>query len=229
MNRPETRRRTVLALGALPLVSLSLRVLAQGAPPREGEDYQVLQTRIPVEPEDKIVVLDFFRYGCPHCQAFLAPLQAWEKRLAADVSLQHVPCAFSPDQEALSRVYFSLLALGRLGDLHAKVFDAVIVRRQRLEDPEDIAAFMATNGIPHDKWMSVYNSFSMGPSLRHARDMIVAYRIDGTPTLACDGRYLTAPSMMQSASSIAEAHDRALAVLDYLIAKVRAERRQRHK
>jgi len=229
MNRPETRRRTVLALGALPLVSLSPGVLAQGAPPQAGEDYQVLQVRIPVEPEDKIVVLDFFRYGCPHCHSFLPSLQAWEKRIATDVSLQHVPCAFSPEQEPLSRVYFSLLALGRLGDMHAKVFDAVIVRRQRFEDPEEIATFMAANGIAHDKWMSVYNSFSMGPSLRRARDQIVAYRIDGTPTLACDGRYLTAPSMMQTAQNLAEAHERSLAVLDFLIAQVRAERRQKHK
>ena len=44
-----------------------------------------------------------------------------------------------------------------------------------------------------------------------------AYQIDGTPSLGCDGKYLTSPSMVRSASG-------ALQVMDYLIDRVRHER-----
>jgi thiol:disulfide interchange protein DsbA len=222
------RRQALLALGAMPLLWNAPQALAQGAPPQEGTDFRVLPRTIPADPADKIVVLDFFRYGCPHCHDFLGYLEPWQKRQQADVSLQHVPCSFDPSQDAQARAYYALLALGRVEDLHRKVFDAIHVqRRGRLEDPEDIAAFMVANGIARDKWMSVFNSFSMGPSLRRAHDTVVAYAIDGTPSIGVDGRFVTAPSMMQGVHSSGEAQDRGLLVADYLVDRVRGERKRR--
>jgi thiol:disulfide interchange protein DsbA len=44
-----------------------------------------------------------------------------------------------------------------------------------------------------------------------------AYKIDGTPAMACDGRFVTSPSMVGSRTG-------SLAVMDYLIERSRKER-----
>jgi thiol:disulfide interchange protein DsbA len=223
------RRETLLALGAVPLALQSGLARAQGAPPQEGTDYHVLPRQVPTDPADKIVVLDFFRYGCPHCFDFLTYVEAWQKRQPADVVVQRVPVAFDESQVPQARTWFSLLALGRTEDLHRKVFEAIHVAHHRLDTAEDIADFMAANGIARDKWLSVFNSFSMGPSVRRARENLIAYAIDGTPILGVDGRFTTAPSMMRNAGSGAQAQEMSLGVVDYLVARTRAERKRRTK
>ena len=193
---------------------------ADGSTPVAGVDYTVLTNPQPTDaPPGKIQVLDFFWYGCPHCYAFLPYLEAWQKKLPPDVDFEHVPVAFNPSTEPHSRIFYSLKALGLVDEMHAKVFDAYHNRHMRLLDPNEIADFMAANGIPRAKWVAVYNSFSVSSDVNRANMMVQAYQIDGTPTLACDGRFLTSPAIASNHTP-----EGALAVMDYLIARVRSER-----
>jgi len=214
------RRQVLVAVGASPALFAARAALGQiSGPPREGVDYTVLANPQPTDSPGKIEVLDFFWYGCPHCYAFLPDLEAWHKRQAADVAYKHVPVAFDAAREPHSKIFYALQALNRVDDMHAKVFDAFHVRHMRLLDRDEIADFMASNGIARDKWLAVYDSFSVAGSVSRARLITQAYTIDGTPTLACDGRFLTSPSLAQSHTNAG-----ALAVLDYLVERVRRER-----
>jgi protein dithiol oxidoreductase (disulfide-forming) len=78
---------------------------------------------------------------------------------------------------------------------------------------------MAHNGIDRDKWLAAYDSFSVAGMVNRARLMMQAYQIDGTPTLACDGRFLTSPSIVQTHTTSG-----CLATVDFLIDRVRRER-----
>jgi thiol:disulfide interchange protein DsbA len=84
-------------------------------------------------------------------------------------------------------------------------------------DPNEIADLMAANGIDRKQWMEVFNSFSTATKASKAMATWRAYKIDGTPTLACDGRFLTSPSIVGSRTG-------SLAVLDALIQRARAEK-----
>ena len=55
-----------------------------------------------------------------------------------------------------------------------------------------------------------------GSKARAARQMGEAYRIDGVPTVAIQGKYITSPS-------IAGTRAKAIAVMDHLVDKVRKE------
>src|SRR5207245_2304577 len=78
-----TRRDVLIGLCCAPLTPLVAR--AQGnTTPEAGTDYVVLQSPQPVETGDKIEVLEFFQYSCPHCFAFTPDLTAWPKHLAHD-------------------------------------------------------------------------------------------------------------------------------------------------
>ena len=94
MARFENRREVLLALCTGPALLAAPRAFAQAWQP--GEDYTVLDNPQPGDSPGKIEVLDFFWYGCPHCYVFLPELEAWRKKLPADVVYKHVPVAFSP-------------------------------------------------------------------------------------------------------------------------------------
>lgn len=219
------RRDLMVALCASPLL-LAARARAQ-APfiPEEGSDYQLVAHPQPTDTPGKIEVLDFFWYGCPHCFAFLPELETWHRRQGADIAFKHSPVDFGDaGREPHTRLFCTLQVLGRVDDLHVKVFEAFHVQRMRLLDTDEIANFMAGNGIARDKWLAAYNSFSVANMVSRARMTFQAYGIDGTPTVGIDGRFLTAPTMVKSQSNPNHA---AIVTMDYLVERVRHEHQHR--
>ncbi len=215
----QTRRKLVIGLCSVPAAA-PLAGWAQGQfTPEAGVDYLVLETPQPVETGDKIEVIEFFQYSCPHCFAFTPDLNAWRKHMPPDVQYRRVPVAFDPSRQPHSQLYYALEVLNRLDDLHDKVFNAIHLNKRPLMEANDIADFMAANGIDRAQWLATYNSFSVVSKANRAVQTWTAYKIDGTPMLACDGKYLTAPSMVRSRSRTG-----ALLVLDYLIERARKER-----
>jgi protein dithiol oxidoreductase (disulfide-forming) len=217
MHALNQRRSFVMGLCCAPLVATAQAPSA----PQAGVDFIVLdRAQPPLQARgNQIEVVDFFGYWCPHCFQFVDDLEAWRKRLAADVAYVHVPVAFNPSEAPLSMMFYSLEALGRLDDLHVKVFRAIHVEHKKLFETNEIADFAAANGIDRDKWLSVFNSFSVASEVNRANQIWQNYQVDGTPTLACDGRFLTSPSIAHNRGNAA-----ALSVMDYLLERVRLER-----
>ena len=67
---------------------------AQSAGFVEGQHFVRLAQPVPGSTPGRIEVVEFFWYECPHCNAFEPVLEAWSKRLPADVQLRRVPVAF---------------------------------------------------------------------------------------------------------------------------------------
>jgi thiol:disulfide interchange protein DsbA len=225
LHRNPCRRHLLGTLAALPALGLlpAMATRAQApAAPREGTDYIALSTPQPTESPGKIEVEDFFWYGCSHCYQFLPHLEAWKKRLPADVAVRRVPVNFQDITLPHTQIYYALLALGKAEDMHVKVFAAIHVQHKRLLEAAEIREFMVANGIDGKAWDATYNAFSVGMQARRASGIWRSYAIDGTPTLACDGRFLTSPSIVPSHDP-----DAALSVMNYLIERVRRERGHR--
>jgi thiol:disulfide interchange protein DsbA len=206
-------RRRLLAVGAL------LPVIANAQPrgPAEGTDFRMVQPPQPVESGNKIEVLEFFQYSCPHCYAFNPDLEAWRKKLAADVEYKRIHINWDNSTLPHTKLYYSLEQLGKLNEVHDKVFNAIHVGKKRMLDTNEIADLMAANGIDRKQWLEIFNSFSIATKSSKAMQTWRAYKIDGTPALGCDGRYVTSPSMTGTRSG-------SLAVMDYLIQRSRSER-----
>jgi thiol:disulfide interchange protein DsbA len=203
-------RRRLLVIGAM----LPVIARAQKAP-TEGTEYKLVQPPQPVDSGNKIEVLEFFQYSCPHCFGFNPELDAWRKTMPKDVDYRRIHINWDNSTLNHTKIYYSLEQLNRL-DLHEKVFNAIHVNHKRMLDPDEIAEFMAANGIDKKQWTDMFNSFSTATRASKAFQTWKAYKIDGTPTLACDGRYLTSPSMVGSRSG-------SLAVLDFLIQRARTD------
>lgn len=187
---------------------------AQGAPV-EGTHYTRLAQPVAVStPAGKIEVIEFFSYGCPHCFALEPTLEGWAKRLPPDVLFKRVPVGFNALYENYQKIYYALEAMDQLEPMHRKVFNAIHQQRQRLDKEADIAAFMTANGIDGAKFIEHYKSFSVQTKARQAQQLSQAYKIDGVPSMAVQGRYVTSGSQAGS-------NERALAVTDALVQTAR--------
>jgi thiol:disulfide interchange protein DsbA len=205
---------TLLGASALGLPGLAL---AQRKP-EDGKDYKELDKRAAVEaPAGKIEVVEFFWYSCPHCNAFEPKLVSWIKSAPADVVVRRVPVAFRDDFVPQQRLFYTLEAMGKLDELHHKVFDAIHGQKQPTNREEGIVAFAEKNGIERAKFLEVYNSFSVQTKARRATQLQDAYKVEGVPALGIAGRYYTDGSMAGNM-------DRALQVTQYLIAEARKAR-----
>jgi thiol:disulfide interchange protein DsbA len=202
------------SLGAAGL-AVTTPALAQGGAPVEGTHYVKLSQPLPIPAGAKIEVVEFFWYGCPHCNTFEPMLDAWSKRLEADVAFRRVPVAFREEPfVAHQRIFYALEALGQFEALHRKVFYAIHVERARLDKPAEIALFMTKNGLDGTKFLDAFNSFSVQTKARQAKQLSEAYKIDGVPAIGVHGRYFTS-------GTLAGGSERALAVAEWLVQKVR--------
>ena len=147
---------------------------AQGGP-IEGTHYVRLSQPLPTAGVGKIEVIEFFWYGCPHCNAFEPSLEPWVKQLPADIAFRRVPVAFSQEPfVAHQHIYYALESLGQLAAMHRKVFYAIHSERMRLDKPAEISAFMAKNGIDAAKFMEAFDSFSVQTKVRQATQLSAA-------------------------------------------------------
>jgi thiol:disulfide interchange protein DsbA len=193
--------------------ALALPAQAQGAPV-EGTHFVRLTPPVATTSPGKIEVIEFFWYGCPHCNAFEPALDAWAKALPADVAFRRVPAAFNESWVPHQRIFYALESLDLLATLHRKVFYAIHAQRMRLDKPADINAFMASNGVDVAKFSQAYDSFTVQTKARQATQLTNAYKIDGVPALGVQGRYYTS-------GPLAGSNERSLVVADYLIERSR--------
>jgi protein dithiol oxidoreductase (disulfide-forming) len=62
--------------------------------------------------------------------------------------------------------------------------------KSRLPTIEDAAKFyQARAGVPIDKFLATAKSFSVDVKVRAAEALLVAYRVDRTPTIVVNGKY----------------------------------------
>lgn len=203
----------LLASGLLPLLPMAARAQAT---PQEGTHYVRLPQKAPTSAgPGKVEVVEFFWYGCPHCNAFEPQLDAWSKRLPADVVFKRVPVAFREKPfVAHQRLFYALEAMGLVGELHRKIFYAIHSEQQKLDQPDTIAEFVAKNGVDKAKFLDAYNAFGVQAKAKQAQQLSEQYKIDGVPTLGIQGMFYTSPSLAGNA-------DMALKTADLLIGMAR--------
>jgi len=182
----------------------------------EGFDYRVLPIAQPIDAKGKVEVIEFFWYGCPHCYEFEPELKGWIKRQNKDVVFKKVPIAFREELMPHSQLFYALEALGKGDTLNDKVMFAMHRENKRLLNENEIADWVAAQGVDRNAFLAAYRSFAVLSKARAANQLGNAYRIDGVPTVAVQGKYITSPS-------IAGSRAKAVNVMDFLVNKVRKD------
>jgi thiol:disulfide interchange protein DsbA len=184
-----------------------------------GKDFQPINPPQPTESGNKVEVIEFFSYACPHCHTLEGPLEAWIKRKSGDIDFKRVPVIFNESWTPFARLYYTLEAMNLVDKLHGEVFKAIHEQKVKLQDPKVMADWVASKGVDRQKFTDTYNSFSVQSRTQRSNDTTRRYNIEFTPALVVNGRYMTGPSMTSPGNTVD--YNRFFQVLDQLVATSR--------
>jgi protein dithiol oxidoreductase (disulfide-forming) len=188
-----------------------------------GKDYLIINPPQPTDSGNKVEVLEFFWYGCPHCDALQPSLDAWVKQKPADVEFRRVPAVLGQSWIPLTQAFYTFEALGLTEKLHGDVFAALHKDKVRLQDSKTLFEWVAKHGVDRKKFEDTYNSFGVRSRVQRAIDMSRTYNIPGTPALVIDGRFLTAPHLgLEKGQRLS--YERYFKIVDHIVAVARKAR-----
>jgi thiol:disulfide interchange protein DsbA len=214
-------------LVALLIGLISFAAFASITNPENGKEYQVLaQPQQTDAPAGKIEVTEFFFYSCPHCNKLDPFITEWVKKQGNAISFKRVHVDFGQGQQPLQRMYYTLEAMGKLDELHARIFKAIHQDRQILRTDADMLDFVTKNGVDKMKYLEISHSFGIESKMRRAKSLQDAYKIEGVPTLFVDGHYMTSPSTLMGINPGMDevgGAKAALQVMDVLVLKAQKD------
>lgn len=156
---------------------------------RPGADYTELTSVQPVEATGKVEVLEFFWYRCIHCYSLEPILEPWVKKLPADVQFRRIPAVLSDSWAVEATIFYTFDALGVLEKVHKAFFDAIHKDRLDTRNETAMTEWMSRHGIDRKKFDETYKSFGVQSKVKRAAQLSAAYRLDGVPMLAVQGKY----------------------------------------
>ena len=160
----------------------------------------------------RLEVIEFFWYGCPHCNSLEPLLNEWASKLPDDVVLRRVHVPFGDRRH--QQLYYTLESMGLAAKLGDTVFHAIHVDGNRLDTTEKMIAVLGPHGVTEDGFLESWKSFSVRTAMARGTKLTQAYGVDGVPAMAVAGKYYTAPSLVGSNAG-------ALRVIDWLLEKER--------
>lgn len=211
------------------LSALTLTAIASPNAPQKNVDYMVLKTPQPTEKSNKVEVVEFFGYFCPHCYALDSTLINWARKNKDKVDFRRVNVSFAESMALHQKLFYSLVAMDELTNpLHHKIFDAIQVQRTRLSSDEDIFNFVEKQGVNRSQFEQMFRSFYVDLLCKTAVEYQTLYEIEAVPMIIIDGRYQTSPAIVSSGNNMdlteKEMHKETLKVMDYLVRRSLKER-----
>jgi protein dithiol oxidoreductase (disulfide-forming) len=213
-------RSIVRAVAALLILS-PLACSAADAPSafQEGKHYKrVLSPQDPVDAK-KVEVTEVFWYGCPHCYHFDPVIEGWRAKAPPDVLFDRLPSTLGHQTGELhARAFYIAETLGVSQKTHLPLFRAIHDDRKPMSSLEALRELFGAAGVKPADFDQASSSFMVDSRMRRAETLVRAYGVTSVPTIVVDGRYLTGAGM-------AGGNDNLLKVVDFLVEKVRKERK----
>jgi thiol:disulfide interchange protein DsbA len=195
------------------LAPFSLNAQLKPGIPVAGKDYVILSAVQPTWGTGGIEVVEVFSYACHHCAEFQPLVNAWKKKLPADVRYVYVPAVFGGIWDNAARAFFAAEALGVQPKTHDAVFKALFIdHKLKTGSIEELANIYAGLGVDRKKMLDTMNSFTVSAKLNRARQFAERAEVRETPTMIVNGKYRIT----------ADSHESALRIAEFLIQKERA-------
>ena len=180
---------------------------------KEGTHYTKLKKPIVTEVEyGKVEVKELFWYYCPHCFSIENAVKKYIKNKPDNVSFILQPAVFSDRWVSGAIFYYVLVELGKITQLHDKLFKAIHLDNILFSDKNDFINWLAINGVDKEQASKVFSSFSIYTKVNKARIKSKEYKLRGVPAFVINGKYTT--SVSQAGSK-----DKLFKVIKYLTDK----------
>ncbi len=175
-----------------------------------GSDYQLISPAVKSSQPDKVVVTEIFWYGCPHCFRFEPYVEKWSANLPEGVIFEQLPSSLNPRWTEHARAYYSFQLMGQLEQIHRAFFDAIHLKRERLNSVDTIAEFVSEQGLDEKAFREYYFSFPVETQIRKNVQKEKLYGHNGVPAVIVNGKYLVS-------GSLAGSNERMIQIINFLV------------
>jgi thiol:disulfide interchange protein DsbA len=164
---------------------------------------------------NRVQVIEFFWYACPHCYKLEPHLNSWAEKKPENVEFVRIPAMFKRADVVLhAKTFYALMLMGVEEELNASIFEAIHEKGDRLATPEAMESFLAEKGVELDAYRKAMKSFAVQTQSRRAEVLANRFDIRGVPAFVVDGKFRT--SGLEG--------DAQMRAIDYLIDKVVTEK-----
>ncbi len=185
-------RRLLVALSFLLPLSAVAQPMAPGMP-RAGIDYEVLQAPQPTfaPVKGKIEVVEVFSYACPHCAHFQSYVNAWKKKIPADVNFIYVPSVGQGSWERFARGFYAAESKKIQTRSHDALFNAIFVEQKLSPNAslDEIAGFYSSFGVDKKAFVDLMISKQVNERADKSRQFTMRTGANSTPTIIIAGKY----------------------------------------
>lgn len=156
----------------------------------EGLDYRELPTRV-TDSGDRIVVVEFFSYACPHCYEFEDNLATWSANLPEDVHIERQPLGPNPSWRVLADAHFALQRIGALDEMHRAIFAGIHDRGDRsLFTADGLTRLVEGRSGRGAAFERAMRSQGVRAATAQANRIADEAGVRSVPTLLVDGRWV---------------------------------------
>jgi thiol:disulfide interchange protein DsbA len=139
--------------------------------------------------DNRIEVIEFFWYGCPHCYAVESQMNAWSAKLPPDVRFLRLPAKFNPPTDFHARIFMTLEAMGSGPENHAKVFRIFQDEGRFISDSEALPGLARDLNLDPQAFVAAFNSPAVQARMTALDKLMTAYDLPGVPAMVVAGRY----------------------------------------
>ena len=179
----------------------------------EGVDYELINSEpslYELKKLEKIVVIEAFWYGCPHCFIFEDYLSKWKIKDDKDVRFINMPVVFNKTWLLHARAFYTMLELENFQELHKKFFYAYHEQQRIFPTTDSIINFLGSQGVDKEKVKKIFFSESISKKVQEANYMLETYKIDSVPAMIINDKYKISGRM-------AKTYERMLEISKYII------------
>jgi len=164
---------------------------------------------------DRVQVLEFFWYACPHCYDLEPHLEAWLKNKPDNIDFDRVPAMFQRSDVVMqAKTYYALRLMGLDEKLSEVIFHTIHKQDNKLRTQEEMEKLLSGHGVDLDAYRKAMKSFAVQTQARRAAVLAERFDVRGVPAIVVDGKYRTGGLDARLT----------MEVTDYLIDRVKKER-----
>jgi thiol:disulfide interchange protein DsbA len=153
----------------------------------------------------EVHVIEFFTYGCSHCQAFAPDFKKWTK--SNKLNVKYVPIVWSEFTDLHARAFFLIKSHKDFDQLHMGLFKLVagFSRTDSIEDQKiELITWLQTQGIQPIDALNALNSTVFEQDLALSVLLAKRFQVTGTPTLVINNTYRINNKAMTHQSELLE-------------------------
>ena len=186
----------------------------------EGVDFQLINdnpSSYEQKKSKKILIVEAFWYGCPHCYIFDDYLSKWELKKEKDIEFVNMPVVFNKPWLLHARVFYTIKEMDNYSELHKNFFYAFHEQQRKFSTLDSVMNFFDSQNVDIYEAKKIFSSEKISKKVQEANYMLETYKIDSVPAIIINNKYKISGNM-------AKTYDRMIEISEYIVGIERENR-----